>query len=153
MKIFGILLSCFCIAFQVAAQQPDEEKQQVGETVKAFYTAFDTNGFDRASEFATEDWYHIDPFGGCTRGRENLRKMLTEIHNTFLKGVTDTIQDMSIRFVTPDVAVATVTSLMSDWTSPDSAKHVNERHIRTFVVVKRAGRWLIMQDQNTTIVP
>jgi len=27
-----------------------------------------------------------------------------------------------------------------------------ERHIRTFVVVKRGGRWLIMQDYNTAVV-
>ena len=27
--------------------------------------------------------------------------------------------------------------------------HENECRIRTFVIVKRANRWLIMQDQNT----
>jgi hypothetical protein len=30
-------------------------------------------------------------------------------------------------------------------------KHENERHIRTFVLVRRNDRWLIMQDQNTAV--
>jgi uncharacterized protein (TIGR02246 family) len=71
---------------------------------------------------------------------------------TFLKGTTDTIEDMDIRFATPQVAVATVVSLMSPFTSPDGVNHRTERHIRTSVVTKRGHRWLIMQDHNTTIV-
>jgi hypothetical protein len=41
---------------------------------------------------------------------------------------------------------------MSAFTMPDGVKHGAERHIRTFVLVKRGDRWLIMQDQNTTIL-
>jgi hypothetical protein len=51
----------------------------------------------------------------------------------------------------PEVAVVTVTSRMSPYTFPNGVKHENEHHIRTFVVVKRSSRWLIMHDQNTTI--
>ena len=49
-----------------------------------------------------------------------------------------------------DVAIAVVNSRMSTFVTPDGARHENERHIRTFVVVRRAGRWLIEHDQNTT---
>jgi uncharacterized protein (TIGR02246 family) len=35
------------------------------------------------------------------------------------------------------------------FTTPDGKKHENDRNIRTFVVVRRDGKWLIMQDQNT----
>ncbi len=40
---------------------------------------------------------------------------------------------------------------MSTYTMPDGVKHENEAYIRTFVVTKRSNRWLIVQDQNTTI--
>ena len=69
----------------------------------------------------------------------------------FLKGVTDTIVDMSVKMATPDAAIVVVTSEWSTYTTPDASRHENERHIRTFVVVKRENRWLIMHDQNTTI--
>ena len=73
------------------------------------------------------------------------------MHTTFLKGVCDTVEEMSVRYATGDVAVVTVTSQMSTFITPDGIKHENERHIRTFVVVNRGARWLVMQDQNTVI--
>jgi hypothetical protein len=61
---------------------------------------------------------------------------------------------MEVRFATLDVAVVTVPSTMCGaFTTPDGVKHENLRAIRTFVVVQRGGRWLIMQDQNTFRTP
>ena len=134
----------------VVAQTSSKERQ-VRQAVQSFYDAFNSHGFDRASKFTTEDWNHINPFGGRTRGRASTLKDLHAVHSTFLKGVSDTIEEMDVRFATPTVAVVTVTSRTSTFTTPDGVRHENERHIRTFVVVKRSGRWLIMQDQNTTI--
>jgi len=134
----------------VIAQSPSRQKQ-VRQAVQSFYDAFNSHGFGRAAEYTTEDWNHINPFGGRARGRDAVLKELKEVHATFLKGVSDTIESMDIRFATPDVAVVTVTSRMSTFTTPDGVRRENELHIRTFVVVKRSGRWLIMQDQNTLI--
>jgi len=123
----------------------------VRAAIQAFHKAFD-DGFTGPAEYATEDWNHINPYGGRDRGREATLKTVRQVHQTFLKGTTDTIEDMDIRFATTDVALATVISVMSPFTSPDGVKHGVERHIRTFVVTKRGDRWLIMQDHNTTIV-
>jgi uncharacterized protein (TIGR02246 family) len=120
--------------------------------VESFYSAFN-EGFTHAPDFATEDWTHINPYGGWTRGRDNVLKEVRDVHSTFLKGVTEAIGDVEVRFANPEVAVVTVTSTMSTFTTPDGITHQNERHIRTFVVVRRGNRWLVMQDQNTTISP
>ena len=95
---------------------------------------------------------HINPFGGRTSGREAVLEDLKQVHSTFLKGVSDTIEAMDVRFATRDVAVVTATSRMSTYPTPDGVRRENQRNIRTFVVVKRSNRWLIMQDQNTAIV-
>jgi uncharacterized protein (TIGR02246 family) len=124
---------------------------EVRTAIQAFYKAFD-EGFTGPAEYATEDWNHINPYGGRDRSREATLKTVREVHQSFLKGTTDTIESMDIRFASSDVAVGTVTSVMSPFTSPDRVKHGLERHIRTFVVVKSGDRWRIMQDQNTTIV-
>jgi uncharacterized protein (TIGR02246 family) len=129
----------------------DDREEAVRSAIRAFYKAFD-NGFVAPADYATEDWNHINPYGGRDRGREATLKTVRDVHQTFLKGTTDTIENMDIRFAADDVAVGTVTSVMSSFTSPDGVKHGVERHIRTFVVVKRGGRWLIMQDHNTTVV-
>jgi uncharacterized protein (TIGR02246 family) len=129
----------------------DDQEPAVRTAIQAFYKAFD-DGFVALADYATEDWNHINPNGGRDRGREATLKTVRGAHQTFLKGTSDTIENMDIRFATEDVAVGTVTSVTSPFTSPDGVKHGLERHIRTFVVVKRGGRWLIMQDHNTTVV-
>src|SRR5215467_4018600 len=128
----------------------DDQEPAVRTAIQAFYKAFD-DGFVAAADYATEDWNHISPLGGRDRGREAALKTVRGVHQTFLKGTTDTIENMDVRFAAGDVAVGTVTSVMSPFTGPDGLKHGVERHIRTFVVVKRGGRWLIMQDHNTTV--
>ena len=149
-----LLAAVITLLFLVGAQAqiPSKEKQ-VRQAVQLFYDAFNAHGFGHAAEYTTDDWNHINPFGGWARGRKVVLKELREVHATFLKGVTDTVEDMNVRFATPNVAVVTVISRMSTYYPPDGVKHENERHIRTFVVVKQNGRWLIMQDQNTTIGP
>jgi creatinine amidohydrolase len=129
--------------------QPVGEEGRVRQTVQAFYAAFNAHGFDQAAQFTTDDWAHINPFGGWTRGRDAVLAELREVHGSFLKGVTDTPDSIAVRFASPEAAVVTVPSQMSRFVTPDGTVHENERQIRTFVVVKRSDRWLIMQDQNT----
>ena len=132
------------------AQTPSPESG-ARQAVQLFYAAFNSHDFGSAAKYTTADWNHINPFGGWTRGREAVLKELEEVHSTILKGVSDTVEEMSVRLAAADVAVVTVTSRMSTFITRDGIKHENEPHIRTFIVVNRAGRWLIMQDQNTTI--
>lgn len=148
MKLLLTVLMSLCFALDVLAQPPGEE-DQVRKTIQSFYAAFNSHDFQRVPEITTEDWIHINPLGGWTQGRKAVLKELEEVHSTFLKGVTDTVEEISVRFATPDVAVVTVPSRLSTFTTPDGVKHENERVIRTFVVVKRDKNWLIMQDQNT----
>ncbi len=142
----GLVFVCGALA------QTTSKEKQVRQAVQSFYDAFNAHDFGRAAAYTAEDWNHINPLGGWTRGRKDVLKELREVHGTFLKGVSDTVEEMSVRFATSDVAVATVTSRMSTYSTPDGVKRENERHLRTFVVVKRSGKWLVMQDQNTVIL-
>ena len=151
-RIFSIALAVIAMSSFVNAQTSEKEKD-VRKAVQSFYDAFNSHGFERANEFTSDDWNHINPFGGRTRGRSETVKDLNRVHSTFLKGVSDTIQAMDIRFADPNVAVVTVTSQVGSYVTPEGNKHENERHIRTFVLVRRNGRWLIMHDQNTIVEP
>jgi uncharacterized protein (TIGR02246 family) len=121
----------------------------VRKAVQAFYDAYNAHAFDKLAEFTTEDWTHITPSGIERRGRAEVLTALKQVHSTFLKGVTDTPEEIAVRFATADVGIVTVRSRTTTFTTPDGVTHENEGRIRTFVVVKRATRWLIMQDQNT----
>ena len=147
-----LAFSLVSISGMVSAQTSAKEID-VRRAVQSFYDAFNAHGFDRATEFTTEDWNHINPLGGRTRGRADTLKDLHQVHSTFLKGVSDNVDEMDVRFADSNVAVVTVTSRMTTYVTPDGTKHENERYLRTFVVVRQNGQWLIMQDQNTIIKP
>ena len=144
-------MTLILVAFGANAQARQSADEQVHLAVESFYAAFNAHDFARAAEFTTDDWEHINPFGGWTRGREEVLKELREVHGSFLKGVTDTVESMSVRLTTPSSAAVTVISHMDTYVTPDGVRHENEGHVRTFIVVNRGGRWLIMQDQNTVI--
>ncbi len=148
MKLLLSVVISLCFAGGALAQNSGQETQ-VRQAVQSFYDAFNAHDFGRAAGFTTEDWVHINPLGAWTRGRAAVLKELKEVHSTFLKGVSDTPEEMSVRFASPDVAVVTVPSRVSTYTTPDGVTHENEGLIRTFVVVKRGPTWLIMHDQNT----
>src|SRR6185312_17007705 len=130
MKFLIMVIAILVMPTMVPAQTPNAEAS-VRQTVQAFYAAFNAHGFSHAADFTTEDWNHINPYGGRTHGRAAVLKELHEVHSTFLNGVSDNIEKLDVRFASKDAAVATVTSRMSTFTSPDGIKHVNEQHIRT----------------------
>ncbi len=119
------------------------------QAVRAFYAAFNSHDWSRAAEFTTDDWVHINPFGGITRGRTEVLRELHEVHATFLKGVKDTPEEFTTTMATANVALVIVPSRTTTFTTPDGVKHENERLVRTFVVVRQGSKWLIKHDQNT----
>jgi uncharacterized protein (TIGR02246 family) len=148
MKMF---FAGFCALMFTSYGVCAEDETNVSTTIQSFYKAFD-EGFAGPINFAGDDWSHINPNGGRTRSRDETLREIRSVHQSFLKGTTDRIENMDVRFASPTVAVGTVTSIMSAFTMPDGVKHGAERHIRTFVVVKRGERWVIIQDQNTTVL-
>ena len=140
----SLYLACAGQALAAADTAPQQ-------AVRRFYDAFNTHRFERVADFTTADWNHINPGGGRTVGRPAVLKELHEVHSTFLKGVTDTIESIDSRVVAPGAAIVTVKSRMSTFTMPDGSVHANETHIRTFILVRDHARWRITQDQNTTV--
>lgn len=146
------LVLCSCSPTQPQSKSRETREREVRAAVQEFYSSFD-DGFTKPADYATEDWYHINPYGAVDKGRDATLKTVRGVHQTFLRGTTDQVKDIDVRFATGDVAVATATSEMSPFTSPDGVNHAVEGHIRTFVLVNQGGRWRMMQDHNTTIVP
>ena len=148
---FLFVLMCLICPRPNALAGQSEDEAQVRQSVEAFYKAFNSHSFDRAPEFTTDDWNHINPNGGWTRGRDAVLAELKRVHSSFLKDVSDTMESLSVRFASGDVAVAIVTSRVGTYYTPNGTKHENERQRRCFIVIRRSDRWLIMQDQNTVI--
>ena len=75
-------------------------------------------------------------------------------HETFLKNVSIIVDSMTIRFVKPDVAIATVfstqhgTSGLPEGVDKSISNCASDRLISTIVIVNQNDKWLITQYQN-----
>lgn len=150
MKTFLLLATLGFLSLTTKGQS-SQDKEAVKKVVIAFQEDFNDGSFKNANTYATTDWEHINPAGGIDKGRDSVLKTVRAVHQTFLKGVTMQIESMDIRFLTSDVAIADVVHTVGNYTTPDGVKHENERHIKTYVVVKKGGTWLLAQDHNTII--
>lgn len=151
MKALLLLSAAFFLSFIGIAQSAKDEKL-VQEVVRSFINDYNNGDFKNASFYTTNDWVHINPGGGITRGREDVLKEVRAIHQTMLKGVRLTIDTMTTRFVTSDVAILNAVHTSDTYITPeDGIKHENEKQMKTYIVVRQKGKWLLMLDQNTII--
>lgn len=147
------LFQCLVIFSSFASMgQSLRDEQLVRNVVKSFVNDYNNGDFKNASFYTTTDWVHINPGGGITRGRNEVLKEVRAIHQTMLKGVRITIDTMTIRFVTPDVAIVNAIHTSDTYITPeDGIKHENERQMKTYIVVRQKGKWLLTLDHNTII--
>ena len=149
MKVVLFAAGFLCL---MGVARASDDEQLVREVVKSFVTDYNNGDFKNAPSYTTDDWVHINPGGGLTRGRDEVLKEVRAIHKTMLKGVSITIDSMTVHFVTRDVALVNAVHTSDSYVTPeDGVKHENERQMKTYVVVKRNGKWLLALDQNTII--
>ena len=145
--ILGLLTSL--ISFSGVCQNAQEDS--IRKVVIAFQQDFNEGSFKNADNYTTADWEHVNPTGGITKGRDEVLKEVRQVHQTFLKGVTITLESMTIRFIADDVAIANVTQKGSTFETPDGVKHDNPRSFNTYIIVRQKGKWLLTHDQSTPI--
>jgi uncharacterized protein (TIGR02246 family) len=149
MKLLLFAVGLLCL---MGVARGSDNEQLVREVVKSFVTDYNNGDFKNAPSYTTDDWVHINPGGGLTRGRDEVLKEVRAIHKTMLKGVSITIDNMTVHFVTRDVAVVNAIHKSDSYVTPeDGMKHENERQMKTYVVVKHNEKWLLALDQNTII--
>ena len=150
MKQF-LLLTTIILLSHYGNGQNTQDHEDVKNVVNAFQKDYN-NGFESAALYTTIDWEHINPEGGISKGRDSVLIDVRNVHQSFLKGVVMKIEKIEINFPLTDVAVANVIHKVSNYTTPDGVEHQNERQFKTYIVVKKNGKWLLFQDHATYIL-
>lgn len=96
----------------------------------------------------------VNVLGWHWRSRLELQSKLGRAFQSVFRQSRMTIDDVSVRFLKPDVAVAHVRWTMVGALSPTGGgRDVPEQGIQTQVLVKQRGSWRITDFQNTNSVP
>jgi uncharacterized protein (TIGR02246 family) len=134
--------------------QSSKDAQAIEKVISSFYNSFKQDNFRNLSEYTTEDINYVHPLGGWLKGRKEVQAVLQEVHNTFLQKTPITIDTMAIRLVSPDVAVVNLIDTMGPYSSTDSLNRGNNpavKSVRTMVIIRTKGKWLLTQNHSTTI--
>jgi uncharacterized protein (TIGR02246 family) len=123
--------------------------------VTAFQEAWNHHDMKAMGDVFTEDADLINVVGTRWQGRANIVKALGVFHREMFKNEQIHFDEMTIRSITPSVAVAVAIQTGSgEMSLPDGhGRKVGPTgsQLDTFVVIKREGVWKVTHGQNTTV--
>lgn len=134
--------------------QTDEKAIQA--QVTQMVSDWNTHEFKNMDSYTTEDVEWVNIVGMWWKGRAEVKSAHQGIFDRMFKGVPFTQKSLKTRFLTKDVAVATLISSVGEFFPPDGIDHGNNKmpasdDILTLVFVKKNEKWLLASGQNTVV--
>ena len=130
-----------------AGKEDDAAKDALAKTAEAFIAAFDKGDAKALAAFWTTDGDYVDQTGHHLKGREAIEARLKQLFEES-KDLKLRIDSMSMRFVTPDLAIEDgITEVLPpDGAPPSRARYTN-------VLVKKDGKWLLSSVREAPYAP
>jgi len=153
---FGLVWLLFATSANGPAAKTSDE-QGIRTAVMAFQEAWNHHDMKAMADVFTEDADLINVLGTRWRGRADIVKALGVFHREMFKNEEIHLGEITIRSVTPNVAIAVAVQTGSGEMSLPEGHGRKEApagsQLDTFVVVKREGIWKVTHGQNTTVNP
>jgi uncharacterized protein (TIGR02246 family) len=127
------------------------DEERVGATIRTFETGWNRHDMEIMFQAFTPDVEWVNVVGMWWRGLDNVKRAHRAMHDTFFINTPFTIDEIHVRFVTQDTAVAVVRWNKGSSVPPDGQLRPAEKDVMSLVLVRHAGRWLITAGHNTTI--
>lgn len=156
-RIFAITLLAvsMTIAVQGVGQEPsvpDGDATQIHAALKGMDDAWNRHDMAAFVSYAAEDVQWVNIVGMWWKGKQQVYDALNAFHKTMFKDrLVHEPQGTQLRMIAPNCVVATFIQTIDGFTTPSGQVQSAGRSVLTEVFVKRNGRWLLVQAQNTTI--
>lgn len=134
---------------EAVPRQAEAEIRHVQVLQAAAWNRHDASAY---AKLFTEDGSVVNVVGWWWRGRAEIESKLTAAFSFVFRESTLTIKDVSVRFLSPVIAVARVRWSMEGARTPPGVVEPKQG-IQLQVLKKQAGRWLIAEFQNTNSIP
>lgn len=130
------LLSVFSTAALAADDQPIKDR------LNEFQAAWNKDDTKAMAAIWAEDGSLINPVGVTAHNRADVEKIFIDEHANRFKATKYESKDVTVQWVTPDVAVADVSANISGIRGPDGAAAPDYAHHVVWVLVKKDGKWM-----------
>jgi len=131
---------------------PSNDETGVRAIVSAFEAAWNQHDMNAFATLFISDADFVNIFGMRWLGREAIKQAHAAVHATMFKTSTLKTGDTTVRFLTPDVAIARSVWSLAGITAANGQLAATRTGILTHVLMRADGHWLITLSQNTDIV-
>jgi uncharacterized protein (TIGR02246 family) len=155
MKIPAVLAALLSFIFlPVVMAEPAQSNDEAGVriVVHGFEDAWNHHDMSALASLFAPDADFVNVIGMRWIGRETIKQAHAATHATIFKNSTLTIGDTTVRFLTPDIAIARSVWSLSGQTDRGGKEEPTRTGILTHVLTRAAGNWVIVASQNTGIV-
>lgn len=129
------------------------DEQAIRKGVAAWETSWNKHDMNEMATLLTEDAEWINVVGMWWRGRADVRQAHVVYHDTVFKETPYHAQAVTVRFVTPDAAIASVKWKKGSFVAPNGVTYPEAEDMMSMLWVRQTGNWLIALGHNTTIDP
>jgi uncharacterized protein (TIGR02246 family) len=131
--------------------EKEADKTAVVAVVQHFVDAWNRHDMDALVSVFSEDADFVNVIGQRWIGREAIKEAHAPHHATIFKSSVLSVQDISVRFLKPDVAVLRCIPKLSG--QLDAASHILPPRytMLTFIMMKAGDEWIVVVAQNTNI--
>ena len=154
MKYLSVLVIA-CVLPLTGMSQGKNDEKLVRATAQSWYHSFNKHNYDNMFDYLAQDCFAINPMGRYMTMTSEAPALFNKAHEGLLKTLSIKVDSIDIRFINPDVAIATIFSQEKGAIyPPDGIDRGNNKiegqgSITTMVIVRRGKKWLITQYQST----
>ena len=129
------------------------DEQAIRRGVATWEACWNKHDMNEMATLLADDAEWVNVVGMWWRGRANVKQAHVVYHETIFKATPYHLQAIAVRFITPDVAIASVRWKKGSFAAPDGTLYPEAEDMMSILWVKRNGKWLIELGHNTTIDP
>ena len=151
--IITIAVAFVALSRPVVAADSETDEKAIRQVVNDYVTLWNKHDMSTFGNLFTDDAEWVNVVGMVWRGKAVIKKVHQVVHATNFKNRNMQLDNMTVRFIRPDVAVSIVRWTVDGFEAPDGRRFPKGPNVATLVLVKQDGRWLISSGENVTVDP
>ena len=149
--LLTLILSCAfgqAVRNELTPSSREQEEKGIKQVLTGFIEAWNQHDAKAFSMVFAEDADFTNVRGTSAHGRMEVEKFHAPMFATKLKDTHQTITEIKIRFITPDVAAVDARWEMTGAKDPDGQDVPLRKGLLNFVMTRSSGQWLITVMHN-----
>jgi uncharacterized protein (TIGR02246 family) len=152
-QLLAIAVAWIAASHSVMADDKASDEKAIRQVAKNYETLWNKHDMNAFADLFTDDAEWVNVVGMVWRGKAELMKAHRAAHETNFKNRSVYVDDLTVRFIRPDVAVAIVRWKVDGFDVPDGRHFDKGTDVSTLVFSKQNGKWLITSGENVTVDP